>query len=124
MSKFSPGPIIRAALTRKVKDLVVLDVRNSPAITDFIVIMSGTSDRQVIGIAEHIEETMSKEKIHPLGKEGMREGRWILMDYGDVIIHVFLEPVRLFYDIEGIWPDVPHIRYDEKGEVIGEDTSK
>jgi ribosome-associated protein len=103
---------------------VVLDVRKSSAITDYIVIISGTSDRQVIGIAEHIEETMSKEKVHPIGKEGMREGRWILMDYGDVIIHVFLEPVRFFFDIEGIWPDVPHIRYDEMGEIIGEDTSK
>lgn len=124
MSKSGPEPFVRAALMRKVKDLVVLDVRNTSTITDFIVIMSGTSDRQVIGIAEHIEETMSKEKIHPLGTEGMREGRWVLMDYGDVVIHVFLEPVRFFFDIEGIWSDVPQTRYDERGEVIGEDTSK
>jgi ribosome-associated protein len=85
--------------------------------------MSGTSDRQVIRTAEHIEEALSKEKIRPLGKEGVSEGRWVLMDYGDVVIHIFQEPIRLFYDLEGIWSDAPRTRYDEKGEAIREKES-
>jgi len=81
--------------------------------------MTGTSDLHAIRTAQHIEETLSAKGIHPIGVEGTTEGRWVLMDYGDVIIHIFLEGVRLFYDIEGLWHDVPKTRYDERGLVIG-----
>lgn len=81
--------------------------------------MSGTSDLHVIRTAQHIQETLSGRGIRPIGVEGTAEGRWVLMDYGDVIIHIFLEPVRLFYDIEGLWHDVPKKRYDERGIAAG-----
>jgi ribosome-associated protein len=116
-------PFVRAALDRKVKDLVVLDVRKFSSFTDFIVIMTGTSDLHAIRTAQHIEETLKAQDIRPIGVEGTTEGRWVLMDYGDVIIHIFIEAVRLFYDIEGLWHDAPKTRYDEKGDVIGGDVS-
>ena len=80
--------------------------------------MTGTSDLHAIRTAQHIQETLSTQDIRPIGVEGTTEGRWVLMDYGDVIIHIFLEPVRHFYDIEGLWHEVPRTRYDEKGFVI------
>ncbi len=114
--------IVQAAFERKVKDLVVIDLMGMSSFFDYVIIMSGTSDRQIIRTAEHIKETLSKEKIYSLGIEGQREGQWVLMDYNDVIVHLFLEPVRLFYDLEGLWPDAPINRpvdpHDEGGEEI------
>ncbi|HEU18587.1 MAG TPA: ribosome silencing factor [Deltaproteobacteria bacterium] len=98
---------VNAALDRKAKDLVVLKVKDSSSFTDFFVICSGTSDRQVKAIADHVAEKLKKAGILPLGIEGGNAGNWILMDYGDVIIHVFYEPTRDFYDIERLWSDVP-----------------
>lgn len=100
------------------QNLVVLDARDVSTFTDFIVIMSGTSDRQVIRTCGHIEESLAKEKIFPIGIEGKSEGRWVLMDYGGVVIHIFQESVRLFYDLEGLWPEIPKTRYDERGRII------
>ena len=80
--------------------------------------MTGTSDLHAIRTAQHIQETLSAQGIRPIGVEGTTEGRWVLMDYGDVIIHIFLEPVRHFYDIEGLWHEVPRTRYDEMGLVV------
>ena len=105
----------------KVKDLVVLDVRGISSFADYIIIMTGTSDLHVIRTARHIEERLSGDNVRPLGIEGITEGRWVLMDYGDVIIHIFLDAVRLFYDLEGLWHDVPKTRYDERGEVMTDD---
>ncbi len=118
-----PDAFITAALDRKVRDLVVLDVRNFSGFTDFIIIMTGTSDLHVIRTAQHIQERLSAQDIRPIGVEGTAEGRWVLMDYGDVIIHIFLDAVRHFYDIEGLWHDVPKTRYDEKGLVVGGETT-
>ncbi len=84
--------------------------------------MTGTSDLHVIRTAQHIEETLSGQGTRPIGVEGTAEGRWVLMDYGDVIVHIFLEAIRLFYDIEGLWHDVPKTRYDERGKVAGDKT--
>lgn len=98
----------------------MLDVRNFSGFTDYIVIMTGTSDLHVIRTAQHIEQTLSVKSVRPIGVEGTNEGRWVLMDYGDVIIHIFLDTVRLFYDLEGLWHDVPKVRYDENGNVISD----
>jgi len=99
----------RAALDHKAVDLVILEVKNLSSFTDYFVICSGNSDRQVQAIAAHIEEKLGKGEIHPLSIEGKREGRWILLDYGDVVIHVFYQPVREFYDLERLWSDAPRI---------------
>jgi ribosome-associated protein len=99
----------RVLLDRKAVDLVILEVKNLSSFTDYFLICSGRSDRQVQAIASHLEEKLGLEGIHPLGVEGKREGRWILMDYGEVIVHVFYQPVREFYDLERLWSEAPRV---------------
>ena len=87
--------------------------------TDYFLICSGKSDRQVQAIAQAVEEALEREGARVLGQEGKSDGRWVLMDFGDVVIHIFLEPIRAFYDLEGLWVDAPRID-PEKGERLGE----
>ncbi len=96
-----------AALCKKALNLVILEVKEISSFTDYFIVCSGKSSRQVKGIADFIKESLKKEGIYPLGTEGFPEGKWILLDYGDVIIHIFYEPVRDFYDLEGLWDDAP-----------------
>ena len=100
---------IQAVLGKKAVHVVALDVRELTSIADVFIICSGRSNRQVIAIAEHIERQMRKHKIKPLSVEGTAEGHWVLMDYGHVIVHVFFESVRSFYDLEGLWSDARRI---------------
>jgi ribosome-associated protein len=100
---------VQAALGRKAEGIVVLDVRQLTSIADIFIICSGRSHRQVSAIADHIERFLKKQKIHPLSVEGQREGLWVLMDYGDIIVHVFYEETRSFYDLEGLWVDAARI---------------
>jgi ribosome-associated protein len=99
----------RAALDHKAVDLVILEVKNISSFTDYFVICSGNSDRQVQAISAHLEEKLGQGGIRPLSIEGKREGRWVLLDYGDVVIHVFYQPVREFYNLERLWSDAPRI---------------
>ena len=100
---------VAAALGRKAMGLVVLDVRHLTSVADFFIICSGRSNRQVTAIAEHIHTRLKAERIRPLSVEGKREGHWVLMDYGATVIHVFYEPVRRFYDLEGLWVDARRV---------------
>jgi len=104
---------VNAALDRKAEDLVILKLKDVSSCADYFVICSGNSDRQIQGLAAHIGQKLKKAGIFPLGIEGERSGSWILMDYGDVIIHIFYKPVREFYDIEGLWADAPKMSIDE-----------
>lgn len=116
---------INAVLGKKAIDLVVLDVRKLSSIADVFIICSGRSNRQVMAIAEHIQVDLKKHGIKPLSVEGKKEGHWVLLDYGHVIIHVFYEPVRSFYDLEGLWIDADRIEtqsvIDANGEKIKKD---
>ncbi|MBW2055283.1 MAG: ribosome silencing factor [Deltaproteobacteria bacterium] len=100
---------IQAVLGKKAIDVVVLDLRKLSSIADVFIICSGRSNRQVVAIAEHIQVDLKKHGIIPLSVEGKKEGHWVLLDYGHVIIHVFYEPVRGFYDLEGLWIDAERI---------------
>jgi ribosome-associated protein len=106
-------PYVKAALGMKAIDVVVLDVRELASFVDTFIICSGRSHRQVSAIAEFIEHDLKKQGINPLGVEGLQEGHWVLMDYGDVVIHVFYEPVRIAYDLEGLWSDAKRIEESE-----------
>lgn len=112
-SDSSPVPTlnlyINAALGKKAMDLVVLDVRKLSSIADVFIICSGRSNRQVSAIAEHIQVDLKKHGITPLSVEGKKQGHWVLLDYAHVIIHIFYEPVRSFYDLEGLWIDAERI---------------
>ena len=99
----------RAALGRKARGLVLLDVRELTSVADAFLICSGQSNRQVSAIGEHIITELKKKKIKPLSTEGLKEGHWVLIDYGYVVIHIFYEPIREFYDLEGLWIDAPRV---------------
>ena len=100
---------INASLKRKAKNLTILNVKEVSSFADYFIICSGTSDRQVQSIAASIRENLKECGITPLGIEGESLGKWVLMDYEDVIIHVFYEPIREFYEIERLWPDAPRM---------------
>jgi ribosome-associated protein len=102
---------LQAAIEKKAIDPVLLEMKGISSITDYFLICSGKSDRQVQAIAQEIEKVLKKRGIRPLGQEGISEGKWILMDYEDVIVHIFLEPVRKFYDLEGLWIDASRIDF-------------
>jgi ribosome-associated protein len=100
---------IQAVLERKAEAIVALDVRDLTSIADTFIICSGRSSRQVSAIAEHVERFLKDNGIRPLSVDGRREGHWVLMDYGDIIVHVFYEETRNFYDLEGLWVDAKRI---------------
>ena len=100
---------INASLEKKAKELIILNVSGISSFADYFILCSGTSDRQVRAIAAAIQENVKKAGILPLGVEGESGGKWILLDYDDVIIHVFLESVRTFYDLERLWSETPRM---------------
>lgn len=100
---------VQAVLARKAEGLIALDVRDLTAIADAFIICSGRSNRQVSAIAENTQRFLREHDIRPLHVEGQKEGHWVLMDYGHIIIHVFYEATRFFYDLEGLWADAPRI---------------
>lgn len=99
------------ALDKKAFNVRVLDVRKISSLTDFLVLASGSSDRQVKAAADSIHLGLKNDyDTMPIGIEGINEGRWVLIDYGDVMVHVFHEPVRLFYDLDGLWCDAEEVQ--------------
>lgn len=103
-------PFIEAAMGRKAFGIVALDVRELTTVADAFIICSGRSNRQVTAIADFIVTDLKKKGVRPLHVEGKSEGHWVLVDYGHVVIHVFYEPVRSFYDLEGLWSDAKRVR--------------
>lgn len=104
--------VIRAAeiaFDRKAEGLAVLDVRALTSYTDYFLICHGRSDRQVQAITEAIHVTLKAEGIRPLAVEGADSGQWVLMDYDTFVVHVFYEPVRAYYDLDGLWADAKRV---------------
>lgn len=99
--------LTRFALDKKACDLVVLDVHDHTSIADYFIVCSGRSDRQVQSIAQGIEENATDAGFKPFAVEGTQRGHWALLDFSDVIVHIFYEPVREFYDLDGLWSHAP-----------------
>ena len=98
---------------RKAQDIISVDVQNKTTVTDYYVIASGRSMAQTRALIEHVEEQMDKIGIAPSRRDGVREGRWAVLDYGDVIVHIFNDETRLFYHLENLWGDENNIvKYD------------
>ncbi|MBW1918541.1 MAG: ribosome silencing factor [Deltaproteobacteria bacterium] len=97
----------QSLVEKKAQDLVILDVRSLSSFTDYFIICSGNSRRQVVALAQHLEEALRRLGEKPLGIEGLEEGQWVLLDYNDVIIHIFSQPMREFYDLENLWAEAP-----------------
>lgn len=100
---------VRAALDKKALDVVVLDLRNTPAFTDFFVLCSGASTRQVTAIVDAIEEALRQSKVRPAHIEGYDRAEWVLMDFFSFIVHVFTPQTREFYSLERLWGDAERI---------------
>lgn len=108
---------VKAALGRKAHRPVLLDVRHLTSLADAFLICHGTSSRQVSAIAEHIQRDLKNQGIKALSVDGLKEGHWVLMDYGHVVIHVFFEETRRFYDLEGLWSDARRIHTESMNQV-------
>ncbi len=98
-----------AAAEKKAADVVVLDVATSIVITDYFVIASGSTDRQVRAIADEIEMQLKEAGLRAIGREGEREAKWILLDFGDIVVHVFQPDEREFYRLEKLWNDTDRL---------------
>ncbi|MGC4114852.1 MAG: ribosome silencing factor [Myxococcales bacterium] len=101
--------IARLASDKKALDVVVLDVRGLASYAEYVVLMTAESDPQLNAIADHIEEQLKAQGERPIGIEGVGGGRWVLIDFGDVVAHVFYQDTRGFYDLEGLWADAPRV---------------
>lgn len=101
---------VRAAADNKGQNIVVLDLRKQTPIFDYFVIVTGASRRQLHAISEEIDHVLEKQLgDRRLGIEGYEDSHWILLDYGDVVIHLFDEKTRTYYDLESLWGDAPHV---------------
>lgn len=95
---------------RKGEDIRVLELKGLSTIADYFVIASGNSDRQVSAICSHIEDELSKKGVEPKHIEGHREGRWVILDYSDIIVHIFHNEERDYYKLERIWSDAKNLQ--------------
>ncbi|NLY67618.1 MAG: ribosome silencing factor [Tissierellia bacterium] len=97
--------IVKACADKKGFNIKILDISELSTVTDYFVIVSGNSPNQVMAIADEIEDKMDLASYELLGKEGYREGTWILLDYGDIVVHIFKKEEREFYGLEKVWAD-------------------
>jgi len=96
-----------AALEKKADEVVLVDLRGKARYADFLVICSGTNERQLEAVVDAVEKSLREAGQRPIGSEGARGGRWVLLDFGDVVVHVFHQEERAYYDLEGLWSDAP-----------------
>lgn len=102
------------AADKKGESIVLLEIKKLSTMCDWLVIVSASSSRRIRAIADSIHEGMGKEKVRPLHVEGRDNPYWTLLDYGDVIVHVFFEDIREFYGLERLWSDAPREHFEEK----------
>lgn len=105
----------QVAEAHKAENPLIYDVAEIVSYADYLVVCSGRSTRHVQGIAEHIEAALGQRQVKPLGKEGLLEGHWVLLDLSDVVVHIFYEPMRGFYDLEGLWWEAQQIEFSQTG---------
>ena len=104
----------RAAAAKQAEGIAILDVHGLIVITDFFVICSGGTERQVKTIVEEVEKALRDLDRRPVRREGETEGRWVLLDYVDVVVHVFADEEREYYDLERLWRDAPRVELEER----------
>jgi len=109
---------------KKAQDVLILDLRKVASFTDYFVICTGRSDRQVQAIAEHLERELKALKWRPTSVEGLAAARWVLMDFGDVVAHIFQKQMREFYDLEGLWSDAPRLEMSQGEQPAQAETEK
>lgn len=110
--------IAEAASDKKASDIVFIDMKNVSLVADYFIICSGNSVPQVKAIADNIEEKLHEAGHELIHREGYREGRWVLLDYGTCVAHIFLTEEREFYHLERLWGDAPQEVYEEEASLI------
>ncbi len=110
--------IAEAASDKKARDIVFIDMQEVSLVADYFIICSATSSPQVKAIADNIEEKLQEIGEHAVHREGYREGRWVLLDYGSCVVHIFLAEEREFYHLERLWGDAPQETYEEEASLI------
>jgi len=103
----------RTLLANKGQELLILDVKSLSSLGDYFLICSGGSKRHVQALAEHLQQTLKQVGVKPLGLEGVDEGHWVLLDYIDVVIHLFIKPLREFYDLGGLWVEAHRVPLED-----------
>jgi len=106
--------VCRAAFDKKAEKLLVLDVHSLCSFADYFVIMSGRSTRHVQGLAEAVNTELGRKRISSAKTEGFQEGLWVLLDFEDVVVHIFYNETRAFYDLEGLWHDAPRVPLEQE----------
>jgi len=103
----------RAASDKLAQQIIAFDVSEQLAITDAFVLCSASNERQVGSIVDEVEDKLREAGAKPIRREGQRDGRWVLLDYGDIVVHAFTEEQRRYYDLERLWSDAPVVPFDE-----------
>ena len=101
--------VAKAALDKKAANVDIINLVGKTDYTDYLVLMSGNSDRHVQALADHIQRELKKQKIRPMSVEGLEASTWVLIDYSDVVVHVFQESTRAVYDLDGLWLDASRV---------------
>jgi ribosome-associated protein len=109
-----------AAAEKLGSDIVLIDVSDRLALTDVFVIVTGSNERQVEAIVDSVEQKLRAVGVKPLRREGRREGRWVLLDYSEIVVHIQHAEERVFYDLERLWRDCPTIPFDRPGAPAAE----
>jgi ribosome-associated protein len=103
---------VKTIVAHKGMEPVVLEVTAFCSFADFFILCSGGSHRHVLALAQHVEEALAQAGVKPLGVEGLEEGQWVLMDFNTVVVHIFMQPLREFYNLEDLWSEVPKTQID------------
>jgi ribosome-associated protein len=106
----------QAAADKLATDVLLIDVSDRLAITDVFVLATGNNERQVEAIVDEVEEKLRRNGMKPIRREGQRDGRWVLLDYGDIVVHVQHSEERVFYALERLWKDCPLIPFSDQSE--------
>lgn len=115
--------VIKTIADHKGIEPVLLEVTKFCSFADYFILCSGGSQRHVLALAQHVEEALAQAGVKPLGVEGREEGQWVLMDYNTVVVHIFLQPRREFYNLEDLWSEVPKTQIDNDGTAPTTSTS-
>jgi ribosome-associated protein len=101
---------------KKAKDVLILEMAGLTDMADYFMLASGTSERHVRTIADHIVKSMKSEGVKPHLIEGVNEGRWVIIDYQDIVVHIFIEPLRELYDLESLWIEAKRRRVERENK--------
>ncbi len=102
---------------------VLLKVAEFCSFADYFLICSGGSRRHVLALSQHVEEALAQAGVKPLGVEGLEEGQWVLMDYNTMVVHIFMQPLREFYNLEALWAEAPKTEIDTGSSALNASTS-